>query len=151
MSAIGTVIASGVVPATQQAAQAANRRDKRLREQQSAAQRTREVFETHLETLEENDETETNARLRTDAQMHTSSHAPNPPGLEIAALHRRDRAPERENEADASTCASTSHEASDAGAERRDTQHYASYDETGHYRDPQQRDDPDHPHIDVTG
>ena len=127
MSAIGTVIAAGVAPATQQASQVANRRDKRVHEQQRAAQRTREVFETHLETLEENDETETSARLRTDAQMHTTAQSPNPPGLELARVYRRPR----EEHADRAPA-------------------HQSYDHFGHYRDGGRRDD-GRPHIDVQG
>jgi len=121
MSGIGTIIAAGVAPTTQQASQAANRRDKRLHEQQRAAQRTREVFETHLETLEENDETETNARLRADAQLHTAAHSPNPPGAELAKVHRRP--------------------ARDA---------HPGYDRTGHQL-PADRDHDGWPHIDVQG
>jgi type II secretory pathway pseudopilin PulG len=79
MSGIGSIIASGVVPATQQASQVARERDKQVRQQQRAAQRTREIFEAHLQTLEENDETETNARLRADAQMHLTEHNPPQP------------------------------------------------------------------------
>ena len=142
MSAIGTVIASGVVPATQQASQVANRRDKRVREQQRAAQRTRQVFETHLQTLEENDETETSARLRPDAQMHTTPHGPNPPGLELARVYRRAKRDADANNAQPATGSA------DAGqsAEAR----HPAYDQAGHRR-PADPGDDSHPHIDVQG
>ena len=91
MSSLGSVIASGIAPATQQASQLASRRDKRLREQQRAAQRTQDIFEAHLETLEENDETETNARLRPDAEMRTAEHPSDASAYELARVIRRRR------------------------------------------------------------
>jgi hypothetical protein len=151
MSAIGTVIASGVAQATQQASQIANRRDKRVREQQRAAQRTQEVFETHLQTLEDNDETETSARLRTDAQMHTTPQAPNPPGLDVGPVHRR---PHETDKASASNTDDAQTDVPQRPAEQStsesDAAHHGTYDPTGHYHGDEDETD-DHPHIDVQG
>jgi len=91
MSGIGSIIAAGVAPATQQAAQVAARRDKRLQQQQRAAQRTHDIFQAHLETLEENDETETQARLRPDGQMHLTEHPHDNKRLELARLYPNPR------------------------------------------------------------
>jgi len=140
VSAIGTIIAAGVAPATHQASQVANRRHKRVQQQQRGAQRTREVFETHLETLEENDETETSARLRTDTQMQSSPHSPNPPGLELARVYQRHR---RGHDL-------TSHAISPERLRSTRASLSRGYDNLGHHR-PTRSQDETHHRIDVQG
>lgn len=69
MSVLGTGIAAAVAQTAQQAEQVARRRDKRQREIREASERTREIFETHLKVLEENDDTETTARLQVETNL----------------------------------------------------------------------------------
>lgn len=75
MSVMGTGIAAAVAQTAQQAEQVARRRDKRIREARDASQRTREIFETHLKTLEENDDVETTARLQTETDLTRQPHS----------------------------------------------------------------------------
>jgi len=149
MSSIGAIIAAGVAPATLQGRQVARGRDKQVHEQQRAAQRTREMFDTHLDTLEENDETNTAARLRADAQMQSSEHQPGQPGFELARVTARTRPPLRRDRDDRSEDASPLPHppATEATGIASHT-----YEATGRVASNERADSgEDQPHIDVQG
>jgi hypothetical protein len=69
MSVIGTGVAAGVAQAAAQAQQVARHQGRQEQDDSASAQRLRDQFEHHLNTVEENQE-ETPAQLRVTDQPH---------------------------------------------------------------------------------
>jgi len=78
MSVIGTGVAAGVAQAASNAETVARKRDKRTNKDAEETRRIREIFESHLKTLEEHDEGEQTARIYTDSQVPQHEHNQDP-------------------------------------------------------------------------
>jgi|GEM_PF-4574913 len=76
MSVIGTGVAAGVAQSVHQAQQVASKKDKKETDKQNQDERVQDLFESHLQTLEDADEATTPAQLRIDAEVpdHPQSH-----------------------------------------------------------------------------
>ncbi len=69
MSVLGTGVAAGVAQTAATAQQVARQRDSERNEAARKAKRTRELFETHLQALDEGDESDSPAQVRIDGQL----------------------------------------------------------------------------------
>lgn len=74
MSVLGTGIAAAVAQTALQAQQVAHQRDQRSRETERSAHRLRQVFETRLKGLEEDDAAEDTTRIHADADVPEHEH-----------------------------------------------------------------------------
>lgn len=74
MSVLGTGIAAAVAQTALQAQQVAHQRDQRSRETERSAHRLRQVFETRLKGLEEDDAAEDTTRIHADADVPEREH-----------------------------------------------------------------------------
>ena len=68
MSNMGTGVAAGVAQVAHQAQQVSRQRDKRVRDRQRSSQQVKDIYETHLRVLDEQDG-ESAPRVMVDAQM----------------------------------------------------------------------------------
>ncbi len=73
MSVMGTGIAAGVAQTAQQAQQVSRRRDKKHTEDTQTAERTREIFERQLRSLEEDDGSES-TQVKVQSELHDRDH-----------------------------------------------------------------------------
>jgi len=78
MSVLGTGIAAAVAQTASTAQQVARNSDSRRNEAARKAKKNREVFETHLQALDEGDDSDSPAQLHIDGQLpgHQTPEAP---------------------------------------------------------------------------
>ena len=113
MSVMGTGVAAGVAQTTLQSQEQARKRDKKVREDEHSTQKVLEVFESHINGLEENDaDAESNARLHVEAQVQDGKHL-------ATDAHPN----EKQNKIAESTAASTNTDTAELSLEARQIAH----------------------------